>query len=69
MDNWKNFKGPYQTVREYVSHCKRELKESMEDAALPLESFLGTAQVDFGTAPFKYHSEVIDLPYLVMYKC
>ncbi|MFC0015547.1 IS21 family transposase, partial [Allobacillus sp. GCM10007490] len=40
--------------------------ESMEDAALPLESFPGTAQVDFGTAPFKYHSELIDLPYLVM---
>src|SRR5690606_12027009 len=32
----------------------------------PLKAIPGTAQVDFGTAPFRYHSEVIDLPYLVM---
>ncbi len=33
----------------------------MRGVALP-----GTAQVDFGTAPFKYQSEIIELPYLVM---
>nr|WP_289037935.1 IS21 family transposase [uncultured Allobacillus sp.] len=66
LEKFHSFKGSYRTVRDYVSHRKRELKESMEDAALPLESFPGTAQVDFGTAPFKYHSELIDLPYLVM---
>src|SRR5699024_11317739 len=56
----------YRTVRDYVSKRKKELKGTMEVAALPLESFPGTAQVDFGEAPFKYHSEVIDLPYLVL---
>ncbi|MEN1970713.1 IS21 family transposase, partial [Lentibacillus sp. N15] len=66
LEKFHSFKGSYRTVRDYVSYRKRELKESMGDAALPLESFPGTAQVDFGTAPFRYHSEVIDLPYLVM---
>ncbi|MCG1030334.1 IS21 family transposase [Virgibacillus halodenitrificans] len=66
LEKFHSFEGSYRTVREYVSRRKCELKENMEEAALPLESFPGTAQVDFGTAPFKYHSEVIDLPYLVM---
>src|SRR5690625_5285795 len=64
--DFHSFKGSDRTVRDYVSQRKRELKESMEIAALPLESFPGTAQVDFGEAPFKYHSEIIDLPYLVL---
>src|SRR5699024_2136151 len=66
LEKLHSFKGSYRTVRDYVSRRKRELKEILEDAALPLESIPGTAQVDFGTAPFKYHSEVIDLSYLVM---
>jgi transposase len=61
-----SFKGSDRTVRDYISKRKKELKEISEGAALPLKAFPGTAQVDFGTAPFKYHSEVIDLPYLVM---
>lgn len=61
-----SFKGSDRAVRDYVSRRKKELKETVVEAALPLESFPGTAQVDFGTAPFKYDSEVIDLPYLVM---
>ncbi len=61
-----SFKGSYRTVREYVSKRKKEFIEYHEGASLPLESVPGTAQVDFGTAPFKYHSEMIDLPYLVM---
>lgn len=64
--DFHSFKGSDRTVRDYVSKRKKELRESMEVAALPLESFPGTAQVDFGEAPFKYHSEVIDLPYLVL---
>ncbi|WP_130860725.1 IS21 family transposase [Gracilibacillus phocaeensis] len=66
LEKFHSFKGSYRTVRNYVSERKRELKENMESAALPLESIPGTAQVDFGTAPFKYHTEVIDLPYLVI---
>lgn len=61
-----SFEGSYRTVRNYVSRKKKELKEYVEEASLPLTSIPGTAQVDFGTAPFLYHSEVIDLPYLVM---
>src|SRR5699024_29878 len=61
-----SFTGSDRTVRDYVSKRKKELKESMTEAALPLESIPGTAQVDFGTGPFKYNSEIIDLPYLVM---
>ena len=64
--DFHSFKGSDRTVRDYVSKRKKELKGTMEVAALPLESFPGTAQVDFGEAPFKYHSEVIDLPYLVL---
>jgi len=61
-----SFTGSYRSVRGYVSKRKKEFKEYIEEASLPLETFPGTAQVDFGTAPFLYHSEVIDLPYLVM---
>ena len=66
LEKFHSFKGSYRAVRGYVSQRKKELKETPVDAALPLESIPGTAQVDFGTAPFKYQSEVIDLPYLVM---
>ena len=61
-----SFEGSARTVRDYVSRRKKELKEYIEGASLPLESIPGTAQVDFGTAPFLYESEIIDLPYLVM---
>lgn len=61
-----SFKGSDRAVRDYVSNRKKELKEMNESAALPLESIPGTAQVDFGTAPFNYQSTIIELPYLVM---
>ena len=60
------FKGSDRTVRRYVSSRKEELKKEAESAALPLEAHKGTAQVDFGKAPFKYAGEIIDLPFLVM---
>src|SRR5690625_3355481 len=66
LEKFHSFKGSYRAVRGYVSQRKKELKETMDAAALPLESIPGTAQVDFGTAPFIYDSETIDLPYLVM---
>lgn len=66
LEKFHSFKGSYRTVRDYVSRRKKELTATTVDAALPLEAIPGTAQVDFGTAPFKYQSEVIDLPYLVM---
>lgn len=66
LRDFHSFTGSDRTVRDYVSKRKKELKESMTEAALPLESIPGTAQVDFGTGPFKYDSETIDLPYLVM---
>src|SRR5690625_1835651 len=65
LSDFHNFTGSDRTVRDYVSKRKKELKESMTEAALPLESIPGTAQVDFATGPFKYDSETIDLPYLV----
>lgn len=61
-----SFEGSDRSVRDYVSKRKKELADYHKEAALPLESIPGTAQVDFGTAPFKYQAEVIDLPYLVM---
>ncbi|WP_188208282.1 IS21 family transposase [Alkalibacillus aidingensis] len=61
-----SFKGSDRTVRNYVSRRKEELRDEREQAALPLETIAGTAQVDFGTAPFDYQSETIELPYLVM---
>lgn len=66
LRNLYDFTGSDRTVRHYVSQRKKELKESLAESALPLESIVGTAQVDFVTAPFKYESEVIDLPFLVM---
>lgn len=61
-----SFKGSERTVRGYVSKRKKELLEESDDAALPLESKPGDAQVDFGEAPFKVKGKVIDLPYLVL---
>lgn len=61
-----NFEGKARTVREYVSKRKRELTAEAEGATLPLETIPGTAQVDFGKAPFKYLNEIIELPFLVM---
>lgn len=46
------FKGADRTVRDYVSQKKKELLNEVDKAALPLESIPGTAQVDFGEAPF-----------------
>ncbi|KIO65476.1 hypothetical protein B4064_2581 [Caldibacillus thermoamylovorans] len=66
LEKFHSFKESYRTVRDYVSRRKKELTVTTVDAALPLEAIPGTTQVDFGTAPFKYQSEVIDLPYLVM---
>ena len=62
----ENFKGSDRTVRAYVSKRRKELLEESEEAALPLDSKPGDAQVDFGEAPFKYMGKVMDLPYLVM---
>ncbi|SEH76931.1 hypothetical protein SAMN05192559_1047 [Halobacillus karajensis] len=55
-----SFKGSDRSVRNYVSKRKEELLEYAEGSSLPLETIPGTAQVDFGTAPFQYHGEVID---------
>ncbi|WP_235473225.1 IS21 family transposase [Lysinibacillus macroides] len=61
-----NFEGSERSVRRYVSKRKAELKKEAEGAALPLETVPGTAQVDFGKAPFHYGGTVIELPFLVM---
>lgn len=66
LKKFHSFKGSARSVRNYVAEQKRKLKEEMAEASLPLESFPGTAQVDYGTAPFKHQSETIELPYLVM---
>jgi transposase len=60
------FEGSDRTVRDYVSLRKREFLNEADEAALPLESVPGTAQVDFGEAPFIYGGEEIVLPYLVV---
>lgn len=60
------FTGSDRSVRYYVSKRKQELAETLESAALPLEAKPGTAQVDFGEAPFQYQGETVTLPYLVM---
>lgn len=60
------FKGSDRTVRYYISNRKKELLNESEQAALPLETKPGSAQVDFGEAPFIYHGEQITLPYLVL---
>ncbi|WP_279237796.1 IS21 family transposase [Heliorestis acidaminivorans] len=60
------FKGSDRTVRNYVSKRKKELLNEADDAALPLESMPGSAQVDFGEAPFTYQGEEMVLPFLVL---
>ncbi|MGE7588536.1 hypothetical protein [Peribacillus sp. NPDC101480] len=49
-----DFNGSDRTVRNYVSNRKKELVNEANQAALPLESKAGSAQVDFGEAPFNY---------------
>ncbi|SDI44800.1 Transposase [Alteribacillus persepolensis] len=66
LKKFHSFKGSYRTVRDYVSKRKKALNEYDQEAALPLEAVPGTAQVDFGTAPFQYGGNVIDLPFLVL---
>jgi transposase len=61
-----DFKGSDRTVREYVSKRKKELLNESNQVALPLENKPGTAQVDFGEAPFNYQGEQVTLPYLVL---
>ncbi|MBT2694645.1 IS21 family transposase [Bacillus sp. ISL-55] len=60
------FKGSDRTVRDYVSTRKKDFLNETDEAALPLKSIPGTAQVDFGEAPFIYGGEEIVLPFLVM---
>ncbi|WP_434060167.1 hypothetical protein [Peribacillus simplex] len=54
-----DFNGSDRTVRNYVSNRKKELVNEANQAALPLESKAGSAQVDFGEAPFNYQGEEI----------
>ena len=61
-----SFKGSDRAVRDYVSKRKKELLDRTNQAALPLENKPGSAQVDFGEAPFKYQGEDVTLPYLVL---
>lgn len=61
-----SFKGSDRTVRDYISNRKKELLNEANQAALPLENKPGTAQVDFGEAPFEYQGEQIVLPFLVL---
>ncbi len=61
------YQGSERTVRRYIQQRKAELVEQQSvEAALPLEAVKGTAQVDFGKAPFKRNGETVDLPFLVM---
>ena len=60
-----DIKGSDRTVRNYISNRKKELLSEETQAALPLESS-GSAQVDFGQAPFNYQGEEITLRYLVL---
>lgn len=61
-----SFKGSDRAIRDYVSKRKKELLDRTNQAALPLENKPGSAQVDFGEAPFKYQGEDVTLPYLVL---
>jgi transposase len=61
-----DFQGSDRTVRHYVSKRREELLNEADQAALPLESIPGTAQVDFGEAPFIYEGDEIVLPFLVV---
>ncbi|OZS77288.1 integrase [Tetzosporium hominis] len=59
------YEGSYRSIRDYVRKKKQQMGQSAE-AALPLESIAGTAQVDFGEAPFVYRGRSVDLSYLVL---
>lgn len=61
-----HFTGLSHSVRQYVSLRKLQLAETSDAAALPLEAKPGSAQVDFGVAPFKYQGESVTLPFLVL---
>lgn len=61
-----NFSGSSRSVRQYISQRKQQLADANEAAALPLEAKPGTAQVDFGQAPFRYQGESVILSYLVL---
>lgn len=60
------FEGSDRSVRRYISERRAELQKEAEGATLPLETIPGTAQVDFGKAPFNYGGDMIVLPFLVM---
>ena len=60
------FKGSDRAVRDYVAKRKNELLEESDEAALPLQTIPGTAQVDFGEAPFLYQGEEVIRHYLVL---
>lgn len=60
------FQGSDRAVREYVAKRKNELLEESDEAALPLQTIPGTAQVDFGEAPFLYQGEEVIRHYLVL---
>lgn len=61
-----SFQGSNRSVREYVSKRKLELLEENTDAFLPLEAKSGTAQVDFGEAPFLHKGKEVIRHYLVL---
>lgn len=63
LKEYHGFKGSDRTVRDYVSTRKKDFLNEANDAALPLEAIPGTAQVDFGDAPFVYGGEEIVLPF------
>ncbi|WP_407649386.1 hypothetical protein [Brevibacillus composti] len=60
------FQGSDRTIRAYVAKRKAALLDESNDTALPLEAKTGTAQVDFGEAPFKHRGKEIILPFLVL---
>lgn len=60
------FTGSDRSVRDYVSKRKQELAEVSEEAALPLETKPGAAQVDFGEAPFLHEGEEVIRHFLVL---
>ncbi|MFA1643845.1 IS21 family transposase, partial [Chryseomicrobium imtechense] len=59
------YNGSYRSIRDYVRKKKQQMGQSTE-AALPLESIPGIAQVDFGEAPFVYRGRSVDLSYLAL---
>ncbi|EJL45577.1 IS21 family transposase [Brevibacillus humidisoli] len=60
------FQGSDRTIRAYVAKRKAALLDESNDTALPLEAKAGTAQVDFGEAPFKHRGKEVILPFLVL---